>query len=64
MLKQLDERERLIIRSRYGFDTEGGRKESYTNLGKQLGISKERVRQIEQRAIMKIREMVAEQTEE
>ncbi len=54
MIDQLDPRERLIIRSRFGFDTEGGRKQTYTTLGKQLGISKERVRQLAERAVSKL----------
>ncbi len=60
MLEQLDPREKLIIRHRFGFDTEGGRKATYTRLGKRLGISKERVRQLAERAIAKLRGIAPE----
>ena len=60
MIDQLDRREKLIIRSRFGFDTEGGRKETYTELGKQFGISKERVRQLAARAIGKLQKIAPE----
>lgn len=60
MLGQLDDRERLILRARFGFDTEGGQKATYTSLGKQLGISKERVRQLAERAIGKLRNIAPE----
>lgn len=60
MLEQLDPREKLIIRHRFGFDTEGGRKATYTSLGKKLGISKERVRQLAERAIAKLRTIAPE----
>jgi RNA polymerase sigma factor (sigma-70 family) len=60
MLENLDSRERMIVRARFGFDTEGARKTTYTKLAKQLGISKERVRQLAERAITKLRRMVPE----
>ena len=60
MLEKLDDREKLIIRARFGFDAEGGRKSTYTTLGKQLGISKERVRQLAERAIGKLRAIAPE----
>jgi RNA polymerase sigma factor (sigma-70 family) len=57
LLGQLDPRERLIIESRFGL---GGNEEcTLENLGRQLGITKERVRQIEARAQEKIRRMAA-----
>ncbi|REJ65408.1 MAG: RNA polymerase subunit sigma-70 [Planctomycetota bacterium] len=60
MIERLDPREMRIIRSRFGFDTEGGRKETYTSLGKELGISKERVRQLAERALAKLRKAAPE----
>lgn len=57
LLGQLDPRERLIIESRFGL---GGNEEcTLENLGRQLGITKERVRQIEARAQEKIRRIAA-----
>lgn len=52
----LDERERFIIRGRFGLDGTGESK-TYSSLGDQLGLSKERVRQLFQRAIDKLGEV-------
>ncbi len=48
MLGRLDDRERRIIISRYGLD--GAGEQTLEQLGRELGITKERVRQIESRA--------------
>ena len=52
----LDERERFIIRGRFGLDGTG-KGQTYSYLGEQLGLSKERVRQLFQRAIEKLQEV-------
>lgn len=52
----LDDRERFIIRGRFGLDGTGKGK-TYSHLGEQLGLSKERVRQLFQRAIEKLGEV-------
>jgi RNA polymerase primary sigma factor len=52
----LDERESFIIRGRFGLDGTGDCK-TYTILGEQLGLSKERVRQLYQRALEKLGEI-------
>jgi RNA polymerase primary sigma factor len=49
----LEERERRVIANGYGIG--GGSQQTLTQIGQQLGISKERVRQIEQRARAKLR---------
>jgi RNA polymerase primary sigma factor len=54
-LSRLDERERFIVDARFGF-TNLGRKPTFQTLGKLLGVSKERARQLEQRAMMKLRD--------
>lgn len=59
MLEELDERERFIVVHRFGLD-ESGAKSSYSRLGERLGISKERVRQLANRALDKLREVVPE----
>ena len=53
-LGRLDSRERRILVSRYGIGD--APKQTLVQLGQELGISKERVRQIEARAIAKLRQ--------
>jgi RNA polymerase primary sigma factor len=52
-LNRLDKRERRILASRYGID--GGIEQTLHQIGRDLGISKERVRQIVNRAQAKLR---------
>jgi len=52
-LEQLTEREKKIIMLRFGLD--GGPVYSLQKIGKMIGLSKERVRQIEKKALRKIR---------
>jgi RNA polymerase primary sigma factor len=59
MLGRLNDRERQILVSRYGL---GGASElTLEQLGRELGITKERVRQIESRAQEKLRKFAMEQ---
>jgi RNA polymerase sigma factor (sigma-70 family) len=51
LLKVLGERERTVIRSRYGI---GRPERTLREIGEVLGVSAERVRQIEQAAIAKL----------
>ncbi len=53
MLNVLDEREREIIKLRYGL--EGNEPKTLEEVGEMLGISRERVRQLEQRALKKLK---------
>jgi RNA polymerase sigma factor (sigma-70 family) len=52
LLTRLTEREREVVRARFGFDTPT---EKLSQLGERLGVSAERVRQIEERALAKLR---------
>jgi RNA polymerase primary sigma factor len=52
MLSQLNDRERTIIVRRFGLADD---KQTLVELGRELGISKERVRQLETRALRKLR---------
>lgn len=59
MLDKLDRRERFIIRSRYALGLHR-KVRTFQYLAIKLGVSKERVRQLEQRAVAKLRSMAAE----
>lgn len=53
MLDVLDEREKEIIKMRYGLD--GEEPKTLEEVGEKLGISRERVRQLEQRALKRLK---------
>jgi RNA polymerase primary sigma factor len=55
VLKNLSQREIKIIQLRYGLNGEGPR--TLEETGKLLGITRERVRQIQEKAILKLREL-------
>jgi RNA polymerase primary sigma factor len=59
MLGRLDDRERRIIVSRFGLD--GASEQTLESLGKELGVTKERVRQLEARAQNKLRKIAIEE---
>ena len=59
MLGRLDDRERKIIISRFGLG--GASEQTLEQLGRELGITKERVRQIESRAQEKLRKIAGEE---
>lgn len=52
LLGSLSERERFILRSHYGLD---GPEQSLREIGERLGLSAERIRRIEERALGKLR---------
>ena len=53
MLGVLDDRERRIVELRYGLD--GGGPRDLAEVGKEIGVTRERVRQIEARVLSKLR---------
>lgn len=55
LLDRLNERERKIIRARYGLD---GREHTLREIAEELGVSSERVRQIEEASMRKLYEAV------
>lgn len=57
-LDELEPRERNILVARFGFDGKPPR--TFRELGSQMGVCKERIRQIQTRAMEKIREMAVE----
>jgi len=58
LLQRLDSRERMIVRGRFGLD---GQQRTLRQLAASLGVSAERVRQLQQRALDKMREATLEQ---
>ncbi|HEX5271300.1 MAG TPA: sigma-70 family RNA polymerase sigma factor, partial [Gemmataceae bacterium] len=60
LLDYLDERERQIIRMRAGLD-DGAKAMTLEEIGQKLGITKERVRQLNVRIMKKLREIAAEE---
>lgn len=60
LLEQLDRRDQFIIRSRYALGAHR-KAQSLQAIADRLGVSKERVRQLELRAVEKLRQMTSEQ---
>lgn len=56
MLKQLSQKERDVLILRYGLDNNGDKK-TLDEIGSQYGVSRERIRQIENRAIAKLKKL-------
>jgi len=57
-LAELEPRERRIVVARFGFDGKAPR--TFRELGTQMGVCKERIRQIQGRAMEKLKSMAAE----
>ena len=53
-MSTLEAREQIIIRHRYGLDD--GKAKTLEEVGKLFGITRERVRQIEKKALRKLRQ--------
>ena len=60
MLDRLDPRESFVLRARFGFENENGKTTTYSKIGRELGVSKERVRQIAEKALEHLRELIPE----
>jgi RNA polymerase primary sigma factor len=56
MLKKLDEREATILQLR--FNLNGEREETLEEIGKRFGVTRERIRQIQEMALTKLRKMI------
>ncbi|MFQ8625203.1 MAG: sigma-70 family RNA polymerase sigma factor [Candidatus Gastranaerophilaceae bacterium] len=56
MLNQLSPKERDVLILRYGLDNNGNKK-TLDEIGSQYGVSRERIRQIENRAIAKLKKL-------
>lgn len=63
-IHQLDEREQRVIQARYLYQEDGdesAKPATLTKLAQELGVSAERVRQIEKQAIKKLRQVLSDQ---
>lgn len=58
LLSALTPREERIIKLRYGIGSKSGKRNSLSEIGVMFGLSKERVRQIESRALHKLKELL------
>jgi RNA polymerase primary sigma factor len=56
MVKTLDTRESTILRYRFGLD--GGSEKTLEEVGAKFGVTRERVRQIQNIALRKLRKMI------
>ena len=61
ILNQLSQKERDVLILRYGLDNNGGKK-TLDEIGSQYGVSRERIRQIETRAISKLKKLCKDET--
>lgn len=57
-MEELSDREREIVRNHFGLATEG-QTMTLEQLGKRFGVTKERIRQIEKRALTQLREVLS-----
>jgi RNA polymerase primary sigma factor/RNA polymerase sigma factor len=60
-LRELDAREQRIIARRFGLGTQGLQPFTLRQIGEEIGVTKERVRQIETRALAKLRKAAKEE---
>jgi RNA polymerase primary sigma factor len=58
LLEELDDREKKIISQRFGF--EGGKRKTLQEIGRKLGVSRERIRQLENVALTKLRRALSQ----
>jgi RNA polymerase primary sigma factor len=58
LLEGLDDREKKIISQRFGFD--GGERKTLQEVGRRLGVSRERIRQLENIALTKLRRALSQ----
>jgi RNA polymerase primary sigma factor len=56
LVKHLDNREASILRYRFGLD--GGKEKTLEQVGKKFGVTRERIRQLQNSALLKLRKMM------
>lgn len=57
LIDRLESRSATIVRARFGFSD--GRQHSLSEIGRQLGLTRERIRQLEREALAKLKKMAA-----
>ena len=62
LLDRLDEREQMILRTRFGLD--GARPKTLEEVSRMIGRTRERVRQIQNHALKKLRKFIEEESED
>ena len=60
LMDRLDERSRTILSLRFDLDGTGGEQPTYKQIGRKIGLTRERVRQLEKRALAQLKELVDE----
>jgi len=60
MLGHLPPRERQILELRFGLDGYDGPPRTFKEIGKVIGLTRERIRQLEKQALLKLRDLVEE----
>lgn len=60
LLEKLDDRQRKILELRFGLDDEIARRRTYKEIGKIIGLTRERVRQLEKQALVILRGLAGE----
>lgn len=59
VISKLTDREQKVIRSRFGLDSDG-QTQTLAEVGEELGVTRERIRQIEHKALEKLRKFIDE----
>jgi RNA polymerase primary sigma factor len=59
-LTELDDRERRVLELRFGLGTPDGQQLSLEQIGKELGLTRERIRQLESSALSRLEDLMAE----
>jgi RNA polymerase primary sigma factor len=62
-LTELDDRERRVLELRFGLGTPDGQQLSLEQIGKELGLTRERIRQLESSALNRLEDIMADDRE-